>query len=311
MKNIYLFYGPDGYRLHQKLDSWVKKFAEKSSVDFDMETIDAETADWEHIQAALMLVPLFGGKRLVIIKNVFSKNKVSVLEKLIEYLPKVGEDLVVVIEWGAEIDARNAGLVWLKENATVHYFAKPDALSMRKLLDAYLKEWNLEMDMPAKGLLMQRIGEDSQAFMTELDKLRSYADDKITADMVNELIPEKIESRIFVLTDAIYSGKSAEAAKLMLNELEVGTAALQILGLLISQIRKVLIIKDCLERGIGQQETQKLSGAAPFLYSKFSTMAKKYSTEKLVMYYLKLTIADSALKTGAEDESAMLELVSI
>ncbi|MFA6082488.1 MAG: DNA polymerase III subunit delta [Patescibacteria group bacterium] len=309
--NIYLFYGEDSAAIRAKLKQWTDKLSKQTDLLLDSIDLDASEVTFDQIQNAVSLVPLFSGKRLVVVRNVFSAPK-NVAEKMTAYLPSVPESTVLVLVEEGKIDPKDALLNQLKNNYKVDYFAPVSLASINKSATLIIQKSDIKINFAAKNLLLNRIGLDSFRLANELEKLRLYANSKeITTEMVETLVPETLESRIFQLSDAIMGNQVKTACSLMLNELRFGADPLKILGLLISLVRKQLIVSDNAPGKMSDAQISVKMNIKPFVIQKMKATAQKTGQVKLINYYTRLCLADINLKLGLEAEPVMLNLCRI
>ena len=77
MGKIFLFFGDDTYSLNEKLNFWKEEFVKKQGNNMNLEVLDGTAIDGNQIESAISSAPFLGDKRLVIIKNYLSANKVN------------------------------------------------------------------------------------------------------------------------------------------------------------------------------------------------------------------------------------------
>lgn len=310
MSYIYLFHGEDVVSSKNKLNTWIEKLASKSDTNFDMSDIDGENNSWEKISEALMLLPLFGEKRLVIVRNLFTRGSKENQTKMTERLKSISAEIVLVIFENCSINVKSAIFLQLNKMAKVYHFPAPDSNSVMKLATAILLKLNKNMDQKTLLNFCNIIGSDVVRLETELEKLSlSVEGSNITASEVENLVASYDHSRIFELVDAIISKNSSLAAKLMLKEMDYGTHHLQINIMLINQIRKMIILKECLENKKTEAEIVKTMSMHPYALSKMKNNIRNVLYSDLINYYQKLVLADIKLKQGYLPEPVMLDLV--
>jgi DNA polymerase-3 subunit delta len=81
------------------------------------------------------------------------------------------------------------------------------------------------------------------------------------------------------------------------------------LGMIASQIRNVLVVKDLQERGLSSREAVAELKMHPFVVQKASQKAHEYTLVQLKETYKKLLNLDIQSKTGQIDPELVLELV--
>lgn len=310
MSNIYLFHGEDTVSAKNKLGTWIDRLASKSDTNFDMSDIDGENNSWEKINEALMLLPLFGDKRLVIVRNLFTSGSKENQAKMIERLKTISAEIVLVIFENCSINAKSAIYLQLNTMVKIYHFPAPDSNSLMKLATEMLVRLNKKMDQKTLLNFCNIIGSDVVRLETELEKLSlSVEGNYITASEVENLVASYDHSRIFELVDAIMSKNSSIAAKLMLKEMDYGTHHLQINTMLINQIRKMIILKESLENKKTEAEIVKIMSMHPYALSKMKNNIRNVLRSDLINYYQKLVLADIKLKQGYLPEPVMLDLV--
>jgi len=306
--SVYLFYGEDISALRDKLAAWVERFSERFDGLLDKEELDATESNAAQLEGALRLMPLLGPKRLVVVRQAGRASKL-LQEKVIALLPMVSEQVIVVFVEEGPLSTHAPLLAYLLHNATVHYFATPSPLMLRRRAEQWLLDQKLRIEPPALHVLLARTGNNAQVLQQELEKLRLGTEQEvITEALVTELVNEPLESRIFNLTDAIFDQRAGAAHSLLISELEYGTAALQILGLLITQTRRLIMMAECVKQGTEPSAYPILKTLKPFILSRLRKVGQALSLEQLIAYYMRLSLADIHLKTGA-DPAAVLTSV--
>ncbi len=311
MPSLYIFYGQDGNSIQAKMKTWLKRFSEKGDVLLDSEQIDGSMVTWETLKPTLSVVPLLSDKRLVVVRNLITQGQKPAQEGFAEFVPHLPDSTVAVLIEEAEIPAKNTLFALLSKMAHVEHFPALNPLQLRRILDAELKRLDIQMDNPAKSLLLEWVGLDYGALTSEVQKLATFSDTSVvTKAMVEELVAVPTASRIFQWMDAVFAKNEAVATKLLLQELHFGTAPLQLLSLLITQTRRALSIRDGLDRDVLSDVQERLK-LQPFVWNKCLQVAKKISLERLSQYLMQLVQADNLIKTGDDPELIMLSLVQI
>jgi DNA polymerase-3 subunit delta len=309
MNNVYLFHGENSHSSKEKLQTWIDKLASKSDINFDLSDIDCSSAPWDKINESLMLLPLFGDKRLIILRFPFSRGSKEVQKKLVEKLNFISDKVILVIYEDVTIGDKSVLAPALKSLKSYHYPAL-NGVNFINLIEDILSKDNKKMDKPTILYLSTLIGSDTVRLTVELKKLINASNAEIISrDEVERNVVGYENTHIYELSDAILTKKSAIAAKLMLTEMEFGTHPLQITALLINQIRKMIILKECIDLGKSEQETVKLLAMHPYALSKLRNSIRQINRVELILYFKKLVIADALLKQGYQPEPVMLNLV--
>ena len=310
MNNIYLFHGENTASSKNKLTTWIEKLASKSDINFDLSDIDVESANWDSINEALMLLPLFGEKRLVIVRNLFTSGTKDNQIKMIERLKTISPEIILVIYENRTIKVKSPAFAELNRLAKGYHFPVPDNNSIIKIATELLNKLNKKMDLKTLIYFCNIIGTDVVRLETELEKLSlATENESITILDVKDLVASYKHSKIFELIDAIMSKNSRLAADLILKEMDFGAHHLQINTMLINQIRKMIILKECLDNKRSESEIVTLMQTHPYALSKMKNNIRNVTLGDLINYYKKLVQADILLKQGFSAEQTMLNLV--
>lgn len=309
--NVYLFHGPDTHAMRLKLTAWLKRFAASADLDFDKSDIDASLSPLESVINALHMVPLFGSKRLVIIRHACGVPSAA-QARLLEALQNITPDMVVLFVEEGALPAKSELANALLQHAHNLEFATPTTASLRRRVNQWFEEKAVAIEPRAVEELIIRIGADFVRLPHELEKLRLSANNApLSVVHVQELVSQPLESRIFKLSDHLFAEKQAEAVALLIDELEYGTAPLQIIGLLQSQVRRLVILKDAENRRIPAGAMQQFKSTKPFVMQNLQRQIKPYSLERLSNWWLKLCLADMRVKQGEEPLPVLLGLLTI
>lgn len=306
--SIYLFYGEDTESLQSTLRQWIERFTLKSDALLDMQQIDVSESNFATIQAALSLMPLLGPKRLVVLRNALQQGK-GVQESIAAQLFHIPESVVVVFVEEAPVKETSVLLQTLRNHA-MRYFGPPSAQALRARIERHTEKWELKIEPGAVSYLLTVYGSDSNQLFRELDKCALGATGVITEKLVRSLVPAPPESRIFALLDAIFSGDREQAFRLLHDELDYGTAPLQIVALLTTQVRRITLMIDARERGIDNREYPILQNVKPYALSKIAPVSARLDIRLIAAYYLKICEADYALKSGLDPLPAFMPLLS-
>lgn len=307
--HIFLWYGEDTFLLQQKLTAWRERFAQKSDVMLDMQEIDVSDTNYDALQQAVSLLPLFGDKRLVIVRGALTQTKTATQEKVVSLLEHIHENIVVLFLEEGTVKADSELFVALKECYSSHYFPAPTESTLKKRTVQRLQQLQCEIDTDALDLLVKRVGADYERLQNEVEKLElACASRRIERALVEEMIVFAPESRIFALTDAIFRNNPARAFSLLDAELAFGTSPIQIIALLAGTIRRAIAVLDCTERGQSVSDNPLLKSIKPFAISKARQITNRASMTQLVNYLTLLAWADYQCKTGAEPLPVLLSL---
>ncbi len=243
----------------------------------------------------------------------------ALVKALLEYAPKVPETatLVVVAMQDPQERKPSATLATLVEGAKKHGAAKqfmiPSGAQLERWVERRAKAVGASITPEATQLLIEAVGDNPRALMSEIEKLSVYAGKgaSIDAAAVQALTPDLRQSRGFDLTDALARRQHARALALLHEFLSDGQAPLQILGLIASQTRTLLQVKALSERGMRAFEIAETAGLAPFQVEKALPLARQFTFAELNAAHHAALAVDLALKSSRMTPEMALDLLML
>jgi DNA polymerase-3 subunit delta len=208
---IVLVYGPDAGLVRERVEALVRASVDDPADPFALARLEAEdlSANPSRLVEEAHTVPLFGGRRAVLVKA-GSRNIAAAVEPLIA---QPSNDCRIIIEAGDL--KKNAPLRSMCEKAKVAaalpcYADNADAVA--RLVDEEMRTAKLALSPEARSELISRLGGDRLASRGELRKLALYAMGKtrVEVDDVRAVVADASEQAIDGVLDAAFAGRIAE-----------------------------------------------------------------------------------------------------
>lgn len=349
---IYLIHGADSFRAHEKLKELISDFGKKDKGQINLEIFDADpTAEGlaNKIKAASQSVGFFSPARMIVIKNLFSKNaakedgddddKVSVkLENkggdkkeisdyVVEMDKKKGEVDFVFFE-GKEIGKKGSagGAEWsaLVKKGNMFKFAPMTGLEINKWISAKVTKEKIKITSGAVNKLALYVGGDLWRLSAEIEKLVLLKMDfsesgkkegaaEINEQDVEDLVKSDLPSNIFSTIDALAKRDKKTALRLLAGHLENGEAPIYLFTMFVYQFRNLLKVKDTMirKKTSNPAEVAEETKLNPFVVSKTIAQANGFSYEYLKKVYKRFFKFDFLIKKGRLAPEAALELLII
>lgn len=304
-------YGEDSYRTKQKLNEIIDGYKKSRKSGLNLIYFDFEQKDFSNFRDIFRYSPMFYEKKLVILKNIFSREDIR--EKLIGEIKNLDKSEDVVVIYELEVDERTKLFkILLKEckNQEFTFLANKE-----------LKEWaqkefqgqNAFINADALEFLIRRTGGDLWRLSGEIRKLANFGSGRIIKkDDVETLVKPKIESDIFKSIDALAQKDKKQALALLYKHLEEGENPFYLLSMIGYQFRNLLAVKELAEKGLMYASIVQKSGLHPFVVKKTYFLCRQFSFEELKNIYRKIYQIDFDIKVGRiEVETALCLLISI
>lgn len=290
---IFLFYGPDEYRLIQKLGEITSQYATKYGSSLIFEKIDLADNKESFFWESFCQNSLFVSKKVFILENSFSNPaaKKSFLKKIEELADS--SHIIFFIE-KKEVKANDPFFVSLKENGKVQEFS---FLSGRKLeawaREQFILEGSVISDK-ALAILLGQTKNNTWLLSNEIKKLSAFKKE-ITEKDIALLAKPNIEIEIFKTIDAILSVNKKEALIALQRYFDSQGSLFYLLSMLAFQARNLLLVK------IAQNQEGAVPGSLnmhPFVFKKAAQIARTVPLERLKTLMQKIFLADLEMKTG-------------
>ncbi len=315
---IYLFYGEERLLLAEAVEK-VCQIAAPQGDEWSRQSFDGERTDPEEIVDAANDSAFFGGKRVIIVKDIPWLNKKSSEEQeqslqiLLRYIATPNPDSVLILIAGNSVDKRRKLVSAIAKSGRVVEFPLQKAGERIKWLGDYLKNMGKTAERGALEYISMHCGGGLQQLRLEVDKLLLYAagQEKITLTMAEETVSRSALAGAFDLSDAVAARKPADACRIYRQMLRQGQAEQVILATLANHYRNILAVQDLLNQGESVSEAAKILSLHPYVAEKCAAAAKRYTQKQLLKALDLLLAADIGQKTGQTNLRDALETAVI
>ena len=322
--DIFVFQGDDELSIQESLHSLVEKFDNGAFAGMNSVRVDGRAIQRGELANHINMLPLGGEKRLVVVDNVLATLKAkSDREWLAEIIKAIPETTVLALVIPDTQKYKDGGKVWqaagkghwlrkaLKDSGkAVEWIEKP-LPSLRDMPGWILKEalaQGANFEKSAAAELANLVGNDLFQARQEIGKALSYCgkDETITREVVLQLCSQSREEDIFEMVDAVGQRDGRKALRL-LRTLMQDLSIQYIFTMIVRQIRFLIIAKEVMDEGGGENEVASACGAAPFLARKLMDQGRRFSMNELTAIYRRLDGMDESSKTGTATLDVELE----
>ena len=202
-KPVYWLEGEEPFFIDEVVDYAEHNILNESEASFNLTVFYGKDADWASVLNACMGYPMFGERKVVLLKEA---QHMKDIDKLENYIQRPLASTVFVISYkDKKLDARTKFSKAVKQNG--------ELLSTKKIYDNQLPEWTSEM-IAAKGLsiqsnalsiLVDHIGNDLSRLKNEIEKISINLNKRknITEEDIENYVGVSKEFNVFELQDAI------------------------------------------------------------------------------------------------------------
>jgi DNA polymerase-3 subunit delta len=259
--------------------------------------------------AAAEQLPMMSDTRVVRIRD-FARLREADEDTLIRYLNNPSPSTVMIFI-ADELDKRKKSSKVLLDTCTVVEFGPLKDADAKAWAKTRLKELKVTADDQVLSELIRLVGTDVQTLFNELEKLASAAassGDRITLDLVDELIGRSRELSNFELGDHLLAGNRKKALETLHRLLEDGAEPVMLVGLIAGNYHRLALGKHLLTRG-GREEVFRNISLPPFKRDSYISTLQRSTAAKIARGIQLTAAADLAIKTSQATPRLQLELL--
>lgn len=310
-KKLFLLYGQEQYLLEKNTEKVIAAYLQAEEMDLNLEVLEALPKDMYELLNKCDTLPFMAEYRVIVLKDtgIFEYKDKNALDSFAQKIERLPESTVLIIK-EKTVDKRKK---LFKLFQTIGFLEEYNFLEEEQLIQ-FLGKWFYRYDLRIKTatarLLLQRAGIELSGLLKECEKLASLAEDTITDELVTALVAERLESKIFQLTDALAKRDRQAAMEnyhIMLQNRESPNGILFMIG---RQIRQITIAKGLAAGRASSAEAAKLLGVPSFVVNKLMAQARLFSQEELNLLLKEILQLEWDFKRGrAELETGIALLI--
>lgn len=317
-KRVYLIYGEEKALVKKYSSMAVEKIMGKEPPEFNFHIFDGEASP-DDIYAALGMVPFLSRYNMVVVRNMdFESLKSDVYSKMTQILKSVPDTSVLLFDMSSvEIEVKKAQK-FKKLNDIVS--KSPEGVSLcleyrtpsvlAKQLSARAGKLGCSLSVAMAGKLVDMCGTDLNRLNNELNKLAAYASGgDITADMIELLVSQTLESNIYGLADSIVRKNSDRAFSILeglfYQRVEPSTVVYNLAGAYTDMYRA----RVCAESGEPLSKAAELFNYKnrAFVLGKAQTNSAAVSTEALRDSLEEIVKTSGLMRSVSVDDKVLTE----
>lgn len=307
---VYLLYGSESYLKHLYQKKLQKAILENSHALNQTSFYGKETSI-EEVEESARTLPFFAQRRLVLLEETgWCKTKALPIEFL-ETMPETTH--MVFIE--TEVDKRGRLFQWIKKHGTAVELNGLSEREQKIWVASLLKKSGKKIQESTIDFLLQKVGTDMETVSKELEKLVAYTGETevITEQEIDQICITQVESKIFLMIDAIAEKKINRAILLYRDLLLCKERPLSILFLLTRQFSILLEIKQVQSDAFHKtsSELAKSLGIPAFAVKKYQMQARRFTEQILYERLQRCLWTEEQIKTGKLEETIGVELLIV
>jgi DNA polymerase-3 subunit delta len=297
---IYTLSGPNSFALQLELQNIVHTFIERYG-DFGIERMDASQSTAQELLESMQAIPFLAGKRMVLIQDP-SDNK-QLIEKFPNIVDTISEDTDIVFVQ-TKFDKRSSFFKFLKKHSEFMEFEELQEPALIRWIQDYVSSQQGVISTTDARFLIARVGMSQRTIQSELRKLLNYST-TISKESIELLTVPTVQSTIFDLIDAAFTGNTAKALDIYKEQRLQKVEPLQIVAMLVWQLHILAIIK--LGNGKTADTIARDAKLNPYVVRKSSTLVQKMSLSQIKSLVSRTRDLERRLKRELIDSDEALQ----
>lgn len=305
-KQMYLFYGEEGYLKKQYKDRLTKAMIPEGDT-MNYAYYEGKGINVKEIIDLAETMPFFGERRLIVIEDSgFFKNASPELAEYLKEAPETTYFLFVE----EEIDKRGKLYKAVKDRGRIVELTTQDEHTLLRWILGNIKKEGKQTTESAVRYLLAKCGTDMENLQSEMEKLFCYTLEQETIEIadIEEICTTQITNQIFEMIAAVAEKKQKKALDLYYDLLALKEKPMKILALLSRQFRLLMEVKELAGQGYGRKDIASSVGLNPYVVGKYVEQAKAFHRKELRGILEECLDIEERIKTGRLDDVMGVEV---
>lgn len=309
IKRAYLIYGEEKYLVRNIKDKLLKAIVNDGD-NMNFSKYSGKDCNEKQIIDMAETMPFLAEYRVILMEDTGWFKSAN--EDMTSYIAEIPNNSVLIFVEN-EVDKRNKLYKQIKSNGYICECSRMNKSDLSKWILVTLKKENKNITRENMDYLLEKLGDDMDNIVSELDKLLSYTLNKevITREDIDKVCISEISGKIFEMVDAIGNKKQKKALDLYYDLIAVREAPMKILYMLARQFNIMLQVKEMIESRQPPAVIAKNMCMQNFVVNKAIGQCKNFKMTVIkdaVNYCLEL---EEAVKLGNMNEKMAVELIIV
>jgi DNA polymerase-3 subunit delta len=301
---VYLFIVEEPYLLRAAIKDLLGKLGPSPS-EVDYEPLFADETSYQEIIQKAADFPLFGGKRLILVREI--RKLTAVPPPLVEdYLKRPATSTILVFSLARETGKKRNKtyahplIRLIAKHQTVVELTRVKPAEAERFAGNYLKERGWQAEPAAISFLVELVGCDLYAIAGELEKTMLYLGEekRLTLKEAKLIFGRRYKHQLWELADAVGRKEAGRALILLSRLMEKGLPPEVILAAIEGHIAELTKLLSASISGKGLSELKSLipNERRRFLVAEYLKQARNFDLDKLERAIARFSRFDFYLK---------------
>ena len=308
---LYIFFGEDYYSRNVAFKDFQKSLGDKESIDMNTTFLKASESNVNEVLAMIGTVPFLASNRVVVLDGLLTifegskKKEFGEWDQLEQVIPNM-PDTNHLILLDRKIRSNNPMLKLLGTVGQSKEFVPLKGSALRNWAIRAAKSRGVSIQDDALTLLIDNCGNNLLSLESEIEKLSLYKHHDKTIDIASVKLHVNYErdENIFRVIDQIFSGNYNGARLSFQHLLDEGIDSIEFILLLASQLRRLILVKDLVDRKIPRNQFKSYMGTrSDFAVNKSVDQSRGFSMKQLIKMHKEVVNLDLAVRSETDKYS--------
>lgn len=308
-KRVYLFTGEESY-LRNQYSKTLRDALISADETLNLAEYSGNGIDAKEVIETAETAPFLSDYRVVTItESDFFKTS---QDDLAEYMKAIPEYTVIIFTQ-EEVDKKRKLYKAIKDNGHIVECSKQTEETLSKWILSKIKNEKKEITGSALRLFLNRVGDDMENVLSELEKLLCYTlnKDSITEADVKAICSEQTTDKVFEMIDLMSTGEQKRALSLYYDLLTLKTPPFKIMALIARQYNILFQVKCLRNSGTDKKQIASAVKVSPYFVDKYISISNRYSVDALKEAMELCADYDAAFKSGKLNDTMAVEMLIV
>lgn len=321
LQDVLFFYGAEDFLMEWAVNQIIDRYVDDAWRSIDVRYIDGDSTGAHEIMGEARAYSMFSDKKVIVVRNylpLYRKSSDPGSDELLHFATEKQETsiLLFLLESRFASDLTAFGKKFIKA-AGSYEFSRLERPDLKAFINKRIHAGGKMIARRELDFLIDISGyynRDSTYNLTRLDAdtrkiVKACRDDRITMDVIEDLLIGDSDRYVFNLVDALVGGNRSRALEIAETIIREEDGAMQVTSLLTKQFEIMFDALELSSRGMSISQMAKATGVNEFRFKKAYQAANAYSLSRIRKILTDLYNIDRDIKRGDIDKNVALELL--
>jgi len=274
---VYILAGDDALRIEGVINKIRRDALGEQNSAFNYHVLQGDQVPISRVLQQALSLPMLGGLQLIWVKHAERcLGDAESQEHFDKYARKPVPETILILS-AEKVDKRKKWVKTCMEGGYLFDFSPPTGEALIQWVLKAARRENLPLGREEAAILCELVGNDLMSLKSEIDKLALLVDDRpdgIGSEELARIIMDQAALEGYEITANLMPGRASEVLKTWFRLSEWGKTAYEIAPLVVSRMRKGVILQAGRSAGMADREIGALTAQNPWSFRYLEPMVK-------------------------------------